>query len=68
MEIPDIEKQIQELDEWIKSNLDSRELKRALGVKLALKGWSYRAIAEALNVSTSYVSKWKKRLQEAGVE
>jgi transposase len=68
MESPDIEKQIQELDEWMKSDLDSRELKRALGVKLALKGWAYRVIAEALNVSTSYVSKWKKRFQEAGVE
>ena len=68
MESPDIEKQIQELDEWMKSDLDSRELKRALGVKLALKGWAYRVIAEALNVSTSYVSKWEKRFQEAGVE
>ncbi len=45
MESQDKDKQIQELDEWIKTNLDSRELKRALGVKLALQGWAYRAIA-----------------------
>ena len=32
------EKQIQELDEWIKSRLDSRELKRAVAVKLA-RAW-----------------------------
>jgi hypothetical protein len=31
MESQDIEKQVQELDEWMKSDLDSRELKRALG-------------------------------------
>lgn len=68
MESRNIEKQLQELDEWIKSNLDSRELKRALGVKLALSGWAYRAIAEVLNVSTSFVSKGKKRFKEAGVE
>ncbi len=51
MESQDIEKQVQELDEWMKSHLDSRELKRGLGVKFALQGWAYRAIAEALNVS-----------------
>lgn len=63
-----MEKQLQELDEWIKSKLDSRELKRAIGVKLALSGWAYRAIAEVLNVSPSFISKWKKRFQAAGVE
>jgi len=68
MESQNQEKQIQELDEWIKKNLDSRELKRALGVKLALQGWAYRAIAEVLNVSTSFISKWKKRYQEIGIE
>lgn len=68
MERQDIEKQLQELDEWIKSNLDSRELKRAIGVKLAISGWAYRAISEVLNVSPSFVSKWKKRFKEAGIE
>lgn len=68
MEISDKDKQLQELEDWIKSRLDSRELKRALGVKLALKGWSYRGIAEVLNVSTSFISKWKKRFHFAGVE
>ncbi len=68
MESQNKEKQLQELDEWIKKNLDSRELKRALGVKLALQGWAYRAIAEVLNVSTSFISKWKKRYQEIGIE
>lgn len=63
MEITDVDKQFQELDKWIKSNLDSRELKRALGVKLALKGWYYRGIAGTLNVSTSFISKWKKRFK-----
>ena len=62
------EKQLQELDEWIKTNLDSRELKRALGVKLALQGWAYRAIAEVLNVSKSFISKWKKCYEESGIE
>jgi hypothetical protein len=38
------------LDDWIKSNLGSGELKRAIGVRLALKGLAYRGIAEALHV------------------
>ena len=63
-----MEKQLQELDEWIKSNRDSRELKRALAVKLALQGWAYRAIAKMLNVSQSFVSQWKKRFFESGIE
>jgi transposase len=36
-------------------------MKRALGVKLALQGYVYRAIENILNVSQGYVSKWKKR-------
>ena len=34
---------IKELDEFITTNPDSRELKRALAVKLALQGWKYEA-------------------------
>lgn len=68
MKSQDREKHLQEFDEWIKRNLYSRELKRALGVKFTLQGWAYRAIAEVLNVSTSFISKWKKRYQEIGLE
>ena len=67
MESQDKEKQIKELDEWIKTNRDAREVKRALGVKLALQGWAYRAIAAGLNVSTSFISKWKKRYETSGI-
>ncbi len=62
------EQYIQKLDRWIDSNPDSRELKRALAVKLALQNWSYRGISEALNVSKSFISKWKRKFFEDGVE
>ncbi len=39
-----VEEKIKELDEFIKTNPDVRELKRALAVKLALQGWKYEAI------------------------
>lgn len=62
------EEQIRELDKWIKSNPDSRELKRALAVKFALQGWRYPAIASALNISKSFISKWKNRFNCRGIE
>jgi transposase len=65
---PDKKEQIKELDDWLKSNPDARELKRALAVKLALQDWRYDAIASTLNVSKSFVSKWKKQFQEAGIK
>ncbi|CCI06260.1 hypothetical protein IQ223_13500 [Microcystis aeruginosa LEGE 00239] len=36
-----MEAELQILEEFIKTNPDSRELKRALGVKLALSGYAY---------------------------
>ncbi|VXD17538.1 IS630 family transposase [Planktothrix paucivesiculata] len=68
MENPEIKKEIQELDELIKSNPDSRELKRALAVKFALQGWGYEIIAKSLNISKSFISKWKKGFTEGGTE
>lgn len=68
METEEREKQIRELDAWIKSNPDSREIKRAIAIKLALQEWRYDAIALTLNISKSFISKWKRRFQEAGIE
>ncbi|MEQ8964002.1 MAG: helix-turn-helix domain-containing protein [Coleofasciculus sp. C2-GNP5-27] len=68
MEDKHIEKQIKALDEWVKSNSDSRELKRAMVVKLNLQGWDYRSIAKVINVSNGFISKWNKRFKELGVE
>ena len=38
------ERQIERLINFINSNGDSREMKRALAVKLALQGYAYKAI------------------------
>ena len=61
------ERQIEGLIKFINSNGDSREMKRALAVKLALQGYVYRAIENILNVSQGYVSKWKKRFRAQGI-
>jgi len=61
------ERQIEGLINFINSNGDSREMKRALAVKLALQGYVYRAIENILNVSQGYVSKGKKRFITQGI-
>ncbi|MEQ9000072.1 MAG: helix-turn-helix domain-containing protein [Coleofasciculus sp. B1-GNL1-01] len=63
-----IERKIQALDEWIKNNSDSRELKRAMAVKLTLRGWKYSSITQCLNVSNGFISKWNKRFNEFGLD
>lgn len=63
-----VETEIQKLDDWIKTNPDSRELKRAIAVKLALQGWTYKAIAQILNVSKSFIGKWKSQFGQRGIE
>jgi len=63
-----LQQQIKELDEWIKSNPDSRELKRAIAVKLTLQGWLYTSIASILNVCNSFISKWRTQFEQRGIE
>lgn len=62
-----VAKEIKELDEWIKTNPDSRELKRALAVKLSLQGWTYQAVGSILKVSISFVGKWKNQFKYRGL-
>jgi putative transposase len=56
------------LDEFIQSNPDARELKRALAVKMEQKGYSHEQIGEILGVSAKFVSKWKQIFLAAGLE
>lgn len=62
------EAQIQRLIRFIDSNPDSREMKRALAVKLALSGYKYQTISTILNVSIAFVSKWKILFNNSGIE
>lgn len=55
------------LDDLINDAADSRETKRALTVKMLQTGMSPQNIANLLNVSEQYVSKWKIRYEKDGV-
>ncbi len=60
--------QLNELIEFIKGKADSRELKRALAVKLALEEYAYTKIQSILNVSSGFISKWKTAFLSQGIE
>ncbi len=58
---------MEELTEFIQSNPDSRELKRALAVEMVRQGYTYFEIRDVLQVSVGFISKWKQGFEEQGV-
>ena len=57
---------MQSLDEIINESKDSREVKRALSVKMVSSGIAPATISQLLNVSLQYVSKWKTIYEAEG--
>lgn len=58
---------IEEIEEFLKQTANSREMKRALAVKMQLTGKSYRDIQAILNVSQGFISKWRNKVIFEGV-
>jgi putative transposase len=54
------------LAEFIQSNLEARELKRAIAVKMALEGELYFNITKLLGMHKSYITIWKQNLKPKG--
>ena len=59
---------IEELEKFIRETSDGKEIKRAVAVKLQLQGQSYQEIQRLLQVSQSFISKWKNRAIFDGVD
>lgn len=59
---------IEELEKFIQETTDGKEVKRAVAVKMQLQGQSYQEIQQLLQVSQSFISKWKNRAIFVGVE
>jgi putative transposase len=53
---------------FIKSNPDTRDLKRALAVKMALEGKAYSEISQLLEISYSSICRWKQQYLSKGIE
>ncbi len=56
-----------ELTEFIKSNPDPRELKRALAVQMVMQDYTYYEIGDVLGVSLGFISKWRQLYEQQGV-
>jgi transposase len=56
------------LAEFIRSNPDSRELKRALAVKMALEGEPYSNITKLLGMHKSCITDWKNHFEAHGLD
>src|SRR2546423_7338510 len=57
-----------DLEAFLAQERDSREYKRAIAVKMALKGYLYEVICDILNVSPGFISQWKKVYIELGID
>jgi putative transposase len=67
-QVLDRKKQELELDDFIESTSDAREIKRALVVKWSWSGLSYRQMIKQLNVSLGFISKWNNKFSSGGVK
>lgn len=56
------------LEQFIQTNRDPRELKRALAVQMSQRGHSYREIRDVLQVSVGFVTACNQRYEAAAVE
>jgi transposase len=56
-----------ELEEFIASNPEPRELKRALAVQMRLQGYRYQDIQDLLQVSAGFVRDWSVAFEHKGI-
>jgi transposase len=59
---------MEDLEKFIESNPEPRELKRAVAVKMTLRGYKQREISKILQVSSGFISKWKQEFILHGIE
>ncbi len=67
MAIPAADVVIAELQEFIDSHPDAREVRKALAVKLVYQGYKYEEIQTILDVSVGSITSWKQAYQENGI-
>lgn len=58
---------LDDLHDFIASNPDARELKRAVAVQMFRKGYKHREIGESLGVSSGFISKWSGQYEQLGL-
>lgn len=56
------------LTEFIQSNPEARELKRAMAVKMALQGTLYSKITKLLGMHKSCITTWRQKFEAKGLD
>jgi putative transposase len=59
---------LEKLDQFIDTNSEPREIKRALAVQMLAQGVKRTKIQEILGISEAFISKWKVRYAWEGLE
>ena len=59
---------MESLIEFISTNPDPRELKRALAVKMVRQNYGYYQIRDTLGVSVGFISKYLQKFEADGIE
>ena len=59
---------MESLTDFIRSNPDPRELKRALAVKMVPPNYSYYQIRDTLGVSVGFISNCQQKFEGEGIE
>lgn len=59
---------MQSLTEFIRSNPDPRELKRALAVKMVQQNYSYHQVKDTLGVSVGFISNCQQKFEREGIK
>ncbi|NJO51416.1 MAG: helix-turn-helix domain-containing protein, partial [Leptolyngbyaceae cyanobacterium RM2_2_4] len=57
---------LEDLEAFIQSNPDPREMKRAVAAKMFLEGYRHWQIQEILGVSSGFISKWSQMYELLG--
>ncbi len=68
LEQQQLEERLAILTEFIQSNSDAREIKRAVAVKMALSGETYSKITKLVGMHKSCITNWKQKFEAKGLD
>jgi putative transposase len=68
LEQQQLEEKLAILTEFIQSNSEAREIKRAVAVKMALSGEPYSKITKMIGMHKSCITIWKQKFEAKGLD
>ncbi len=63
-----LQQAIAELEEFIVQNINAREVRKGLAVKLVYQGYLYEEIQRILGVSLGSITGWKQVYEDNGID